>query len=123
GRRRAPVVDRPGGETQGSGLVLLRQSGAAVARDPDQQGAHRVLRRSQACAPQGLASLRVLGPRRRWPGTRPDPPHRRLGAHPQLIVTANAPPGFRGRTRVNSSALGAKAIAYMRAERTYTSSP
>ena len=44
GRRGAAVVDRPGGETQRSRLVLLRQPGAALARDPDQQGAHRVLR-------------------------------------------------------------------------------
>ena len=44
GRRGAPLVDRSGGEAQRGNLVPLRQFGAAIARDPDQQGARRVLR-------------------------------------------------------------------------------
>ena len=42
-RRGTALVDRSGGEAQWSHLVLLRQFGAAVARDLDQQGTHRVL--------------------------------------------------------------------------------
>ena len=86
GWRAAALVDGSSGEKSWSNLVFLRQSGAALARDHDQQRAHRLLQRPRAQEPQGLAGLRVLRPRRRRPGVGSDPAHRRLRTYTELVT-------------------------------------